>query len=784
MEGPRPKLIETWLPLETLAQAAANEARAGKGSPAALHLWWGNRQATIARGLLFAQLVDAPEFGDAKRLREVHDILVGLLNGDELVAPRARELVAESCGDVWPTVHDPFCGVGTIPFAALSLGLPATGGDLNPVAAFVSRLAIGLTRSEIEPEEVRRAIAWVDAEVKAKVAANYPDIRVTAAMAADRPDLESSVGQTLPVEMYLWVRTVPDPNPAFSSVEVPLCTNFVTGAKAGRETWVEPVLLKSRLKYTFRIHAGKPPAGCEEGTRVGRADFTSIFDGKVIPSDYIQEQGRQGRLGYRLMAIFATGKAGEHVVLPVTDRQERIVRSISAEEVRPELPLPQNSRDCTPANYGASTYGDLFLPRQRVTLAAISSAIVAYAAKGEKERAVARVLTLAYSTFVSWHSTANTYWNQRQFPRNVFVRQKINQTWDFVEANPVANSLKRWEVVAQAVADRFFELQRVPVGTAVQADACQWKTEESVVFNTELPYYDNVAYADLADFFYGWIRPCLQVTDPDLAQSMSSPRTEELTAFASRHGSREKADRFYRQGIAKALANMARQQRMDYPAVFSFDFRSAFLSGRDLEPLKAFVEGLVGAGFVITATWPLKDVREKAVFGGSAGSGFRSLYFVCRTGVIRKEPIARRKFVDILRTQLTGALEAYRALDRNLATADYAPAAVGVGLKVYTQYEAVLTADGSEFSAREVVEEVLRLVDRIKADEGSATKKSTAAEDCAAFREQLKESKDPDALYQKVYAAYDKAEAEGRDEDARLYNELLNQWNELLEEEK
>lgn len=778
------KLIETWLPLEALAQAAANEARAGKGTPAALHLWWGSRQATVARGLLFAQLVDAPGLNETAKLRELHDVLVGLLNGDELVESRARELVAESCGDVWPTVHDPFCGVGTIPFAALSLGLPAAGGDLNPVAAFVSRLAIGPTRSGLEPADVRRAIAWVDAEVKAKVAANYPGVWVTAAMAADRPDLAPYVGKVLPVEMYLWVRTVPDPNPAYSSVAVPLCTNFVTGAKAGRETWVEPVLLKGRPGYRFRIHAGTPTAGCEDGTRVGRAGFRSIFDGKTISAEYVQEQARQGRLGVRLMAVFATGADGEHVVLPATDRQERIVRGIPADALAPQLPLPENPRDCTPAHYGVHRYGDLFLPRQQTALAAVSRAIAAYAAKGEKERAAARVLTLAFSTFVSWHSTANTYWNQRQFPRNVFVRQKINQTWDFVEANPVANSLKRWDVVANTVADRFFELRRVPVGTAVQADACAWRAAEPVVFNTELPYYDNVAYADLADFFYGWIRPCLQATDPDLAQSMASPRTEELTALAYRHGGREQADRFYRTGVARALANMARQQRTDYPAVFSFDFRSAFLSGRDLAPLQAFVEGLVGAGFVITATWPLKDVREKAVFGGNAGTGFRSLYFVCRPGCVRREPIARRRFVEILREQLVGGLDLYRTLDRDLSAADFAPAAVGVGIRIYSQYEGVLTADGSAFTAREAVEEVLRLVERIRAEEREGSRGTDAAAACAAFRAQLKAGVDPDALYQKVYAAYDKAESEGRDEDARIYNELLNQWNELLEEDR
>lgn len=774
------KLIETYLPLDALAQAAANEMRAGKGSPSSLHLWWGNRQTAIAKGLLFAQLVDAPDFGDVKRTVETREVLNGLLNGDPLVEPKAREMIRESCDDDWPTVHDPFCGIGTIPFSALCLGVPSSGGELNPLAAFVTRLAIGDSRSNLTPLDVKRAIAWVDAAAKRTAAANYPDIKVSAAMARDRPEIAKYVGRTLPVEMWLWVRTVPDPNPAFSEVNVPLCTNFVTGAKKGRESWVEPVLLKSKKGYSFKIHSGLPSSGAEYGTRQGRADFRSIIDGNLVSADYIREAGRAGKLGARMMAVFAAGDEGEHLVLPVTKSQETAAQVMA--ECFPSLSLPGNVRDCAPVNFGAKTYGDLFLPRQRVALSAISSAICEYARKGDRERCAARVLTLAFSNFLSWHSTANTYWNQRQFPRNVFTRQAIHQTWDFVEANPFFGSLKRWEEIAHASADNFFGLQRIPAGRTVQADARTGFPDEKVVVNTELPYYDNIAYADLADFFYGWVRPCMEAVDPDLATSEASPRDDELTAFAYRHGGKDEANRFYRVRMSETLRKIAAHVREDYPAVFSFDFRSATFSGRDAEPMTAFAEGLVKAGFTITATWPLKDIRPRAVFGGEAGAGFRNIYFICRKRRVNAKIVGRREFVERLTRVLPQGLKTFRVLDRNLESADYAPAALGVGLRFYSEYEKILNPDGNEFGVGDVLAEVLKAVEAIRASE---TAESSAADDASACRkveEELRNGGDAEALRRKAFAAYDKAESEGRLEDAAAWNELLNRWNDLTED--
>lgn len=775
----RLKLIESYLPVEELARAAAKEVRAAKSAPSSLHLWWGNRQLSIARALVFAQLVEAPTFDDLDQTRKVHEVLKGLLAGEPLAEPVARELIAESCGTEWPTVYDPMCGVGTIPFAALSLGVPALGGELNPVAAFVARLAVGTELSRIDAEDVNRAIRWTQRELEARIGANYPTIKVTKSLAQDRPELAKYVGRALPIMMWLWARTVPDPSPAFGACGVPLVSNFVTGANAGHETWVDVELLKTKKDYRFVVRSGAAPEGADTGTRLGRtADFYSIFDRRPITADYIREQGNCGKLGVRLMAIFAAGDDGEKLVLSPTKDQARV--AMSALGVGGEIPLTDNVRDTKAFGFGFKTYGELFLPRQRLMLTTLGEVLVDYSAKGPRERDAAHVLALAYSQFVSWHSMCNTYWNERQFPRNVFTRQSLPFAWDFVEANPITSSLKRWEEIARGVAEKYFALPRVGGGTVRTENAVGAQVDETMVINTELPYYDNVAYADLADFFYAWLRPVLKVLEPDLAANLSSPRTEELTAFAYRHGGREKADAFYREGIARALRTMGRNCRTDYPAVFSFDFRSATFTGRDIAPVASFVEGLVSAGFTITAAWPLRDMRTKAVFGGAAGTGYRAIYFACRQGIRVGEIVTRREFVETLKRKLPEYLTYYGEIAKGGTSGeDRAAQAFVAGIRLYSQYEKVLNADGSPFPVAEVLAEVLKLVDEQKRQASVASKKLAFTRDDVIRR--LTRGENADAVRAEVYSAYLKAEDEGREEAVR-YTEILNEWNNLIEE--
>ena len=775
----KPKLIETYLPLDALAQAAVNEMRAGVGAPSSLHLWWGNRQVAISKALIFAQLVDAPEFGDDEKRRCIHQVLDSLLKGDELVEPLARELIRESCNGVYPTIYDPFCGIGTVPFAALSLGIPAVGCELNPVAAFVARCATGSIRSEVDKNFVMCAVDNVDRELKKRLKENYPTVKVTPSMAKDRPDVAKYVGRELQVEMWVWVRTVPDPNPAFEGCPVPLCTNFVTGAKKGRESWVEVVALKTKKEYKFVVHSGIAPEGAEKGTRQGKADFKSIFDGRAITIDYIRQQGKAGRLGVRMMAIFAQGDDGEKVVLSPTKEQEKIALSIESET--PQMPFVEGTKNCSACNFGFKGYGELFSSRQKALLGELREIILEYASRGKKERYAANIIALAYSQFVSWNSTSNTYWNQHQYPRNVFARQTIPLGWDFAEANPIEASMKCWGQIAYGVVEKFFALRAVPSGIIRAEDVAKGSVEELSVVNCDVPDYDNVPYAELADFFYVWLCPILKDLHSDIAFVESSPRDEELTAFACRDKGKVDVDAYYRMKVARAFRAISNRVRRDYPSVFSFDFRSATFSKRDIAPMAAFVDGLVSAGFKITAAWPLKDVRPSAVFGGEAGNGFKSIYFVCRLREDDKT-ISRREFVSRLKSRMPTALKFYRTLDKSLASTGYAYAAVAAGLRIYSDYKQVLNADGSVFGVADIIEEVLKVTDEIKAGECQGDSCEVSLRE--GIIDELRRGVNPEQLRKRIYESYLKAEDSGRLEESAQYNEILNEWNDLIEEIK
>lgn len=771
------KLIETYLPMDALARAAANEARAGRGAPSSLHLWWGSRQLSIARALVFAQLIEAPGFHEVEKTLHVRNVLMGLLDGDPLAEPLARKLIEESCGEDWPKVYDPMCGVGTIPYAALSLGVPACGVDLNPIAAFVANMAVGSTRSNIEEADVNRAIYRTSAELYRRMKDSYPTIKVTPSMAKDRPDIAKYVGKTLKVEMWLWARTVKDPSPASQGCQVPLVTNFVCGAKKGRESWIDIEFLKSKKDYKFVVKSGIAPEGKEKGTRLRKADFFSIFDGSPITSDYIREEGQKGRLGCRLMAIFAAGEDGEKVVLSPTKEHERIAKEARGEGA--QLPLPGNVRDIAAVAYGFKTYGDLFTTRQRAMLSELGKIISEYAKLGSKEQSAAEVLALGFSQFVSWNSMSNTYWNERQFPRNTFTRQTVPFAWDFVEANPIEASTKRWEEIARGSATKFSQMERVPIGEISCADAASTSVEEKCVINTELPYYDNIAYADLADFFYAWVRPLLRDLKPEFATNIASPRKEELTAFAYRHGGRECADKFYCDGVTSALSTMKKLCREDYPSVFAFDFRSEYFSSRDIRPVAAFVEGVVTSGFAITAIWPLRDMRSSAVFGGDAGAGYRSLYFVCRPKTSKEEIVTKRCFLDVLQKRLPDGIKCYQELSRDHSESEYKALAFVSGLKIYSMFDKILNSDGSRYTVEEAISDVFKAAEEIKVEK-DISEADVNLRDGVVDR--LIKGENPNSVRSEIYANYLKFEDEGRPELAAQYNSILNEWNNLIEE--
>ncbi|MBO4317803.1 MAG: DUF1156 domain-containing protein, partial [Mailhella sp.] len=459
--------------------------------------------------------------------------------------PQAAELFDP---DRLPEFHDPFAGGGALPLEAQRLGMTAWASDLNPVAVTINKAMIEIPpkfagqvpvgpvpQGESKPmkswsgasglaEDVRRYGVWMREEAKRRIGHLYPQVEITKEMTAGRPDLRQYEGQKLTVIAWLWARTVKSPNPAFSDVDVPLVSSFVLCSKAGKEAYVEPVI--EGRSYRFAVKMGKPPKGAELGTTAGkRKAFRCLFTGVPVDYDWIREEGKAGRMGQRLMAIVAEGRSGR-VYLPAMEEHANIASSVRPEWV-PAIDLPNNPRDFKTPNYGLMTYADLFTPRQLVALNTFSDLVQEAIARCKADavkagmsddgkgleaggtgaqayaEAVGVYLGLSISRLSNRCASQNFWDRQREAIQQVFGRQAIPMVWDFVESNPFSfstgNYLGQITYLTSAIIGACNNTSR---GIVLQADAQHQTISVNKIVSTDPPYYDNIGYADLSDFFY------------------------------------------------------------------------------------------------------------------------------------------------------------------------------------------------------------------------------------------------------------------------------------------
>src|SRR6218665_680343 len=540
--------------------------------------------------------------------------------------PQAAELFNP---DQLPAFHDPFAGGGALPLEAQRLGLESYASDLNPVAVTINKAMIEIPprfagcdpvgprlgsdkqdklmsynpQSQIRnpqsaiggsgacglAEDVRRYGAWMRDEAKKRIGHLYPQIEITAAMAAERPDLKPLVGQSPTVIAWLWARTVKSPNPAFSHVEVPLASTFVLSSKEGKEAYVEPLVEGD--SYRFTVKAGVPPPEAMNGTKLARgANFRCLISTSPIEPNHIYGEANAGRMRVRLMAIGAEGAHGR-IYLPPTSGHEQLAGQAKP-DWKPEVAMPENPRWFSPPLYGLKTYGDLFTPRQLVALTTFSDLVPEAIAKVQADaraagmpddglgldsggaaataygEAVGVYLAFAEDKCADYWSSICTWHNSGEKMRNTFGRQAIPMTWDFAEANPMCESSGNWMAMVDWSWKALAHTPANAPGFAVQADAQTQVVSRSKVISTDPPYYDNIGYADLSDFFYVWLRKSLRPIFPDLYTTLAVPKAEELVATPYRHGGKEQAEAFFLDGMTHAMHNLATQGHRAFPIIF------------------------------------------------------------------------------------------------------------------------------------------------------------------------------------------------------------------------
>lgn len=663
-----------------------------------------------------------------------------------------------------PGFHDPFAGGGALPLEAQRLGLESYASDLNPVAVLINKAMIEIpprfaNKSPVNPvsrdgqahsgswrgaqglaEDVRYYGQWMRGEAEKRIGHLYPSIHITSAMVEERPDLKRYENQKLTVIAWLWARTVKSPNPAFANVNVPLASTFMLSTKIGKEAYVEPVI--DGGSYRFSVKVGKPhdPEAAQLGTSAGkRAGFLCLMSGTPLPYGYIRDEGSAGRMGARLMTIVAEGDRGR-VYLSPTPEMESI--ALTAEPTwKPETPMHGKCR-VNVSNYGMDVYGDLFTSRQIVALTtftdlvqearkhvlrdAIQAGLLDDGKAFEKNGAgatayadaVAVYLAFSIDKAADYWSTVCTWHSSKELIRNTFGRQAIPMSWDYVETNIFSDSSGN---VSSGIEWAYKALCMFPAtvpGFAAQGDAQTQEVSLNRVVSTDPPYYDNIGYADLSDFFYVWLRRSLKTEFPDLFATLAVPKVEELIATPYRHGSKAKAEVFFLNGMTQAMNRIAEQAHPAFPVTIYYAFKQAEndgLDGTTNTGWDTFLAAVIEAGFAISGTWPIRTELSNRMIGSGANALASSIVLVCRQRTATAPTATRREFVVELKTELPQALAHLQA--GNIAPVDLAQAAIGPGMAVFTRFAKVLDADGKPLSVRAALSLINQTLDEALAEQ-------------------------------------------------------------------
>ena len=677
--------------------------------------------------------------------------------------PRAREIFDRHR---LPAFHDPFAGGGALPLEAQRLGLEAHASDLNPVAVLINKAMIEIPpkfagKPPVNPaarangilierewkgaqglaEDVRYYGQWMRDEAEKRIGHLYPKVEITPEMVQERPDLKPYEGRKLTVIAWLWARTVKSPNPAFADVDVPLASTFMLSTKKGKEAHVEPVVQGRGYQFTVKVGPPADVDAAKAGTKLSRGpNFRCLMSGTPIAGDYIKAEGKAGRMSTRLMAIVAEGER-RRIYLPPIEEHGECARNTEP-EWSPDVEFFPQALGFRVGNYGMSKWSDLFSPRQLVALTNFSD-LAQQARESVQRDAVAGGLThndkpscpgktsaTAYADAVAVYlgfsidrmaMTGNNLvrWNAvGEKAQHCFGRQALPMLWDFAEPNFLASATGSLSAAVFYSYDPLNWMEPHTTGQSKQADATTQTLSGEKLISTDPPYYDNVGYADLSDFFYVWLRRSLRHVFPDLFATMAVPKAEELVATPFRHGGQVEAETFFLNGMGQSMRRIAEQAHPGFPVSIYYAFKQSEVradGGVASTGWETFLDAVTRSGFAIGGTWPMRTELSNRMRGMNSNALASSIVLVCRQRPSDAPSATRGEFLNSLRAELPRTLRLQQA--GNIAPVDLAQAAIGPGMAVFTRYSKVVDAEGKPLSVREALELINRTLDEVLAEQ-------------------------------------------------------------------
>lgn len=719
---PKKTLIEKRLPLHELSASAMTD-KAHKGHPGNIHLWWKRSPITSSSALLLAAVADEND-SDVEKLipkivAEDSQAFRAALENDFIFRKNNINVV------------DPFSGFGGLTIAAERIGIPVEAGDLNS-------LAVLLTKSITEVPNVFAGKSPANPDVKKKFYAGSYGLADDVAYYGRKLGKEARhvLSSLYPKHneddcfSWVWVRSTECANPACKH-EMPLASSFVLSQKKDKEYWAEPIILDG--KTSFRINNGKCPKE-KETNKVGSmgAKFICPFCGEVITDRYVKKQGVNGKLGNMLMAVAMDSKNGRDFYSP--SKEQLQAASVDMPENLPDGELPNNTRWFSPPGFGMNEYKDLFTSRQLQMLCTFSDLIKKYQTiitsdavdagmtddsvplnKGGNGalaygQAVSVYLALVLGRMVNYHSTICTWDIRKGNLRATFTRQAIPMTWTYVEGNPFSNITGNYDGCLKEVVESIRNLPCDGEVSVQQADGTNFKFPSKSILFTELPYLDNVGYADLSDYFYIWLRKCLSDVFPELFEKIVTSK-EELSSIPEHYQNDAlKAKEAYVDGVRRLFVNFKEKASKEYPSMVFFEFSkrdadAIIQASKEESTWEMFIRNIVQAGFEVTRVWPIRT--EKA----------NDKYESVRVLVVfrPKEEIlqsTRRAWVNSLRKELPERLN--EDFVTNIDEVDKDIIAMGQGIAIFSKYQRILNADGSNMNIHDALQLIFQEIEDYK----------------------------------------------------------------------
>jgi len=758
------KLIEVALPLEEISWAASKEKSTRQGNISTIHLWWSRKPIAAAKAVIFASLIDDPsnflpqkEADKArKKLFELIAELVKWNNPKEKeVLKKVKNLILKSTKNNPPAILDPFCGGGSIPLAGQILGLDAYGGDLNPVATLISKAIIEIPPKfnglpALNPtnkmntlngkrrgacglaEDVRYYGNWIKIQTMDKIGKLYP---------------KGPKGKT--VVAWLYCRTVRCQNPACGCL-TPLVSKWWVCRRDNEKILLNPIYSKKTNSFEFELTNKSQ----DNHPIMNRKGGTCLNCGSLLPFNYLRKQGRDGKLDLKLTALILEGEKRKEYSIP-NQEQIEVFKKIKELNIL-ETNLPDKALGFRIQQYGMTKHKDLFTPRQLMALDTFSSLISETKTKivsdlknnenlseqfiEEYSKAVCTYLALAVDRAASYWSKL-CWWNPSGFISQTFGRQALPMIWDTAEVNPFSDSTGNWSGGVEWIAKVLERIDYKQKGEIKNLDAAATLNFENIIpiISTDPPYYDNIGYSDLSDFFYVWLRKSLSSLYPDLFATLLTPKNKELVATQFRFKNKDEAKEHFMKGLKKSF-ELIKDKSKDYPITIYYAFKQTE-SEKDVEGgikisssgWESVLYAILDSGLEITGTWPIRTERTGRPVEIGTNALASSIVIVCRPRPKNEIISTRREFIKELKKELPSALK--KLQEAGIAPVDMAQSAIGLGMAVFSKYSKVLEADGNQMSIRTALQIINQELDAFLTEQESDMDQETRF--CIAWYEQF-----------------------------------------------